>query len=66
MPQQTSMREIWRLPKVKAVTGLGKSAIYAGMSAGTFPKAVALSERAVGWASDQVQAWIDSRVKAAA
>ncbi|HUB89068.1 MAG TPA: AlpA family phage regulatory protein [Dyella sp.] len=66
MPQQTPPREIWRLPKVKAVTGQGKTLIYAGMAAGTFPKAIAIGERAVGWASDHVQAWIDSKVRASA
>jgi prophage regulatory protein len=50
---------ILRLPAVKALTGLSRSSIYLMISAGTFPPAVSLGARAVGWKSDSIQNWID-------
>ena len=53
---------IIRRPEVQRVTGLRRSSIYALMSAGTFPKAVPLGPRAVGWLASEVAAWIAGRV----
>lgn len=52
---------MWRLPDVEAHTGLRKSTIYAGMRAGTFPKCVRLSARAVAWRASDVVAWCEAR-----
>ena len=59
-------RRFKRLNEVKHQVGLGRSAIYAGIKAGTFPKQYRLSDdgRAVGWLSDDIEAWMDSRVRA--
>ena len=59
------MANIIRLPEVKARTGLCRSAIYSAIQAGTFPKQISLgTPRAVGWDSDEVQAWIDNTIQA--
>lgn len=52
---------ILRRPDVEAATGLSRSAIYAGMRAGTFPQAVSLSPKAVGWRTSDIFAWLERR-----
>ena len=57
-----SMAEkILRLLAVLTTTGLCRSAVYAGMKEGTFPKPVALGRRSVGWRESAVLAWMKSR-----
>ena len=51
-----------RLPFVMDATGFGKSSIYAGVKAGTFPAPVRLSARAVGWREEDIDKWIGERV----
>jgi prophage regulatory protein len=46
-----------RLPQVETLTALRKSSIYAGMKAGTFPRCVRLSARAVAWRESDIAAW---------
>ena len=48
-----------RIPEVKKLTGLSRSTIYADT---TFPRAVKIGERAVGWVEHEVMDWIDARV----
>jgi len=55
-------RRILRRLEVEQRTGYKRSAIYDGMAAGTFPKAVPLGGHAVGWLEHEVEAWIDARV----
>ena len=47
-----------RLPKVVSNTGLSRSAIYARIAEGTFPKQINLGGRAVGWLEADIQNWI--------
>ena len=49
-------------PEVEQLTGLKRSIIYDKMKAGTFPKPVKLSARAVAWPEAKVDAWIDERL----
>lgn len=56
-----STTRIQRLPDVMARTGMGRSWIYAAVQSGMFPKPVKLSARAVGWRSNDVDAWLASR-----
>lgn len=51
-----------RLPYVMEATGFGKSSIYAGVKARTFPAPVRLSARAVGWREEDIDRWISERV----
>ena len=55
--------KLLRLPGVQALTGFGKSSIYAGVKAGTFPAPVRLSARAVGWRESDIFQWIESRTE---
>jgi len=50
-----------RLSQVEATTGLKKSAIYALMSQGKFPRPYRLTERAVGWKQSEIEEWMASR-----
>lgn len=43
-------------------TGLKRSALYYLQKQGKFPQGVKLSIKSVAWRSDEVDAWIDSRV----
>lgn len=53
--------DIWRLPRVLAVTGMGRSWVYKAISDGHFPAPVRLGHRAVGWRRSEVEAWLQSR-----
>lgn len=55
--------KILRLPQVIELVGLKRSAIYQLVQQGKFPRPVRLSKRAVGWRSDEIEVWIESRVK---
>jgi prophage regulatory protein len=54
---------IMRLTEVMGTTGLGRSSIYNRMTEGAFPKPVPLGGRAVGWVADEVQDWVEARVR---
>jgi prophage regulatory protein len=54
-----------RRKDVTAKTGLSRSAIYAGMKAGTFPQAVKINGHegaAVGWVESEIDELIANRV----
>ncbi|HAQ87442.1 MAG TPA: transcriptional regulator [Pseudomonas sp.] len=54
-----NIRCIWRLPTVKARTGLGRTTIYDLMKDGRFPKSHRIAgAHAVGWDSVEVELWI--------
>jgi prophage regulatory protein len=52
---------ILRLPQVQALTGLGKTSIYAAMRLGKFPVSTSLGERAIGWFESDIAGWLESR-----
>jgi len=52
--------QIHRLQQVMAITGLSRASIYARMQKGTFPSSIKLSEKSVGWRSDDIESWIES------
>lgn len=54
----TTGERLLRLPEVEDRTGLKKSAIYAGMKAGTFPDCVKLGPRAAAWPLSSIDSWI--------
>ena len=49
---------IMRRPEVLFLTGLATSTLYAKMQAGVFPRPIKLGRRAVGWKSNDVEAWV--------
>ena len=55
---------ILRLKQVQDVIGLKKSQIYALTDTPGFPQRIKLGTRAVGYLDHEVQAWIESRVRA--
>ena len=65
MSQET--RRFLRLPEVIHRTGYRRTAIYEKVKSGEFPKQYALgpraSARAVGWLAEDVDAWIEARVR---
>ena len=54
--------QILRLPEVCKTTGLGRSMVYQLEAAQRFPARVRISDRAVGWVEDEVQAWLAQRI----
>lgn len=58
MPNTT----ILRISAVKTRTALSRSSIYKLISNGTFPRAVRLGARAVGWLESEVEEWLTARV----
>lgn len=60
-----STRRVWRLPDVLEQTGLSRSTIYEMIGQGEFRRQINLGRRAVGWSSDEVLDWIDSKIREA-
>ena len=56
-------KKILRLKEVKTRTGLGRSTIYLRIAQGSFPKSIALGERAVGWLESDLDEWINERLR---
>lgn len=57
-------RCIYRLPTVKARTGLGRTTIYDLMKEGRFPKARRIAgANVVGWDSLEIEAWISEQLE---
>lgn len=54
---------IMRLTEVIQTTGLARSSIYSRMSEGNFPRPVPLGARSVGWVSEEIQDWVESRIQ---
>ena len=53
--------KIHRIKTVCDITGLSKSTVYAKMLNGEFPRPIKLGRRAVGWKSDELQAWVSKQ-----
>ncbi len=58
-----SRPRILRRKQVQELTGLSRSTIYLRIAQGTFPKAISLGTRAVGWLESEVDEWLNSRVE---
>lgn len=64
MPNNQGNFKVMRRPEVESITGLSRSSIYAKMENGTFPKAIKLSKRSVGWLEHEVQDFLKNRISA--
>ena len=53
-----------RLPEVRKITGLSRTAIYGLLATGKFPASIQLTARAVAWVEDEVRGWIVARIAA--
>ena len=58
------VNKVLRLPAVKAYTGLSRSTIYQRISEGSFPRAIQLGGRAVGWIEADIQEWLERQINA--
>ena len=57
-------KAIWRLPMVKAVTGLGRSSIYERIARGEFPAQISIGGSSiVGWVSTEIEAYVDQQIE---
>jgi prophage regulatory protein len=53
--------KVHRIKAAMGITGLPRSTIYLYMKNGTFPKAIKLGERSVGWLESDLLEWIQNR-----
>jgi len=62
MEQERQPTALLRLRDVMSRTGLGRSTIYRKMACGEFPPRVQISERCIGWASDEIERWTREKI----
>jgi prophage regulatory protein len=55
-----------RIDGVRALTGLGRSHLYALIKEKKFPRAIKLSERASAWLEADVKDWVEARIRVSA
>ena len=56
--------QIYRLDRIKEITGLSRSWIYLAMKKGEFPEPIKLGKRAIGWPSSVIEEWIKEKLNA--
>ena len=52
-----------RLPKVKQLTGFGRSQIYHLIKQGKFPKHIHIGPKSVAWLDSEVSEWMKERIR---
>ena len=57
--------QLLRLHDAMSRTGLSRSAVYAAIADGTFPKPVRIGRRSVAWPAEDIDAWITARIRLA-
>ncbi|MFC7514072.1 helix-turn-helix transcriptional regulator [Herbaspirillum sp. GCM10030257] len=57
-----SPQVILRLPQVVQRISLSRSTIYSLIKSGQFPRQVRLGPRAIGFLSNEIDAWLESRI----
>lgn len=60
----SSSHRVLRLPSVTGITGMARSTLYKAVKDGSFPAAISLGPRCVGWLESDVQAWLTRRIEA--
>ncbi len=55
---------ILRKKQVEALTGRSYSSLRRDMAVGQFPRPIQIGPRSIGWKSEDVRAWVNSRVTA--
>lgn len=53
---------IMRMSEVIKAAGYSRASIYKFMAEGSFPKSKKLGLRAVGWNSQEIQAWVNEKL----
>jgi prophage regulatory protein len=54
-----------RIATVMDMTGKSRSAIYADIANGCFPKSFLIGARSVAWTESDIEAWIKTKIDAA-
>ena len=62
LPRNIPPIRLLRLAQVIECTGIRKTKLYEMQSQGKFPMRVKITEHAVGWVENDVQAWLANRV----
>jgi len=57
------MTKLLRLAEVMARTGQSRSSLYLAINRGSFPKQILIGSRAVGWVEEEVESWIQDRIR---
>ena len=52
-----------RLPKVKQLTGFGRSQIYHLIKQSKFPKQIHIRPKSVAWLDSEVSEWMKERIR---
>ena len=52
-----------RLPKVKQLTGFGRSQIYQLIKQGKFPKQIDIGTKSVAWLDSESSKWMKERIR---
>lgn len=55
-------KKIYRPSEVARLLGISKSTLYSWVEKNMFPPPIKLGLRAAGWTSEQINAWINSRI----
>ena len=64
MEDKNNPAQLLRRRQVEGLVGLRRSAIYAAMAAGRFPRPIHLGPRSVAWLAIEIDAWVAERVAA--
>ena len=62
MSANTNHITLLRRNQVEVITGLARSTIYKLIKAGTFPKPIQLTDRAVAWPSNLIESWVSEKI----
>jgi prophage regulatory protein len=62
MSANTNPITLLRRNQVEAITGLARSTIYKLIKAGSFPKPIQLTDRAVAWPSNLIESWVSEKL----
>ena len=54
--------QLLRRTEVEELTGLSRTAIYARMREGSFPKSIALSPKTIRWVRGEILKWIKEQI----
>jgi len=57
-------RRFIRLKELTHIVGYSRSTIYSHIRTGQFPKPYPLGSRSIAWFSDEIEAWMESRIEA--
>ncbi|QXP90116.1 helix-turn-helix transcriptional regulator [Methylococcus capsulatus] len=55
--------ELWRMPRVKEVTGMCDTHVYNLMRRGMFPRSIQLTQRTVAWKAADVVEWCQAKAE---